>query len=98
MVSTYPLLRKILQSRKLLSDSINLKGFPAGVEGFPIAVANPNLKYEFLEYLVEEDNEAQAVAEGRNRGGRGRLIKDSDQAFNELGFVTLSKVETIADS
>lgn len=28
MISTYPLLRRILQSRKLMSDSITLRGFP----------------------------------------------------------------------
>ena len=52
MISTYPLLRRILQSRKLLSDSINLKGYPSGYEGFPVEVQNPSLKYELLEYLV----------------------------------------------
>ena len=28
MITTYPLLRRILQSRKMLSDSITLRGFP----------------------------------------------------------------------
>ena len=61
-----------------MSDSINLRGFPDQV-GLPVEVSNPNLKYEFLEYLVEEENEAQAAINCRDRGGRGRLIKDSDQ-------------------
>jgi len=39
-----------------------------------VQVANPNLKYEFLEYLVEEENEAQAVREGKDRGGRSKLL------------------------
>lgn len=30
---------------------------------------------------------------GRDRGGRGRLIKDGDQAYNDLGVVVLSKRE-----
>ena len=59
-------------------------------------VANPSLKYDFLEYLVEEENEAQAITEGRDRGGRGRLIRDSDLPFSETAFVTLSKVEAKA--
>ena len=78
MITTYPLLRRILQSRKLLSDSITLRGFPDQPGLFPVEVANPSLKYDFLEYLVEEENEAQAILEGRDRGGRGKLIKDSD--------------------
>jgi hypothetical protein len=61
-----------------LSDSITLRGFPDQPGLFPVEVANPSLKYDFLEYLVEEENEAQAILEGRDRGGRGKLIKDSD--------------------
>jgi hypothetical protein len=41
-----------------LSDSITLRGFPDKPGLFPIEVANPSLKYDFLEYLVEEENEA----------------------------------------
>jgi len=56
---------------------------------FDIEVANPNLKYDLLEYLVTEDSE-QA---NPNRGGRGRHVKDTDVAFNEMSMVVLSKRE-----
>ena len=56
------------------------------------------MKYEFLEYLVEEGNEIEAVKNGRDRGGRGRLIKDGDQAYNDLGVVVLSKKDDRAYS
>jgi hypothetical protein len=42
----------------MLSDSITLRGFPDQPALFPVEVANPSLKYDFLEYLVEEENEA----------------------------------------
>ena len=90
-MTTYPLLRRILQSRKLLSDSINLRGMPDS-SSFPTEVTNPSLKYDLLEYLVKENSEASATNEGRERGGRGRPVKHSEQAFNEVGMIVTSKV------
>ena len=95
MVSTYPLLRRILQSRKLHTDSATLKGAPTDHQRdqFDVQVANPNLKYEFLEYLVEEENEAQAVRDGKDRGGRSKLLNEKDLQFGDMAFITLSKME-----
>jgi len=46
-----------------------------------------------LEYLVEEENEAQAVREGKNRGGRSKLLQEKDLQFGDMAFITLSKME-----
>jgi len=52
----------VLQSSKMLRDAKNY-------------ATNPNLKYELLEYLVTEDLEASALAEGRTRGGKSRPLR-----------------------
>ncbi len=61
-------------------------------------VANPNLKYEFLEYLVEEENEAQAIREGKDRGGRSKMLGEKDLQFGDMAFITLSKMEKKTNS
>ena len=64
-------------------------------EGFNVEVFNPNLKYDLLEYLVVENNEVEAMQKGINRGGRSRIMKESDKEFNDMGMVVLSKYEPI---
>ena len=56
-----------------------------------IEISNPSLKYELLEYLVKENEEAEANSSGRDRGGRGHAIRDSDKVFNEVSMVILAK-------
>ena len=36
------------------------------------------MKYELLEYLVTEGEEAAATAQGRTRGGYARPLRESD--------------------
>ena len=46
-----------------------------------------------MEYLVEEENEAQAIRDGKDRGGRSKLLNEKDLQFGDMAFITLSKME-----